>query len=50
VLQPPVALRLLEYLAALLARVDGSFDAWHPAQPFPRSFLTSGVSAFETSA
>src|SRR5207253_1344971 len=32
-LEAPVALRLLEHLAALLARVDGSLDARHLLQP-----------------
>src|SRR5262249_8993549 len=40
VLEAPVALGLLEDLAALLARVDRSLDAWHRSQPLPRSFST----------
>src|SRR5262249_55762421 len=38
VLEAPVALRLLENLAALLARVDGSLDAWHRL-PDPEQLL-----------
>src|SRR6266536_4578315 len=34
-LQPPVALRLAENLAALLARVNGTLDAWHSPIPSP---------------
>src|SRR5205085_7787951 len=32
-LEPPVALRLGKNFAALLARVDGTLDAWHPSAP-----------------
>src|SRR5207237_2418836 len=38
-LQPPVALRLGENLAALLARVDGSLDARHLLPHFPAEQL-----------
>src|SRR5262249_58228021 len=38
-LEPPVALRLLEDLAPLLARVNGSLDAWHASLPLPQEPL-----------
>src|SRR5207245_11074221 len=48
-LEPPVALRLAEDLAALLARVDGTLDARHQRPPFrPKSFRTARVSAWDT--
>src|SRR5262249_13237586 len=52
-LQPPVALRLGKDLASLLARVDGTLDAWHQRQSpsiFFRAFRSLGATGLSCRA